>query len=81
MLSYTECPICSGTLKVKRDRWFSECKKCGMHFRKWGAMASCTSGLSPEEEDRYARWEPMGDYETAMIALDEEFPGIAKERI
>lgn len=78
MLSYTECPICAGPLTVDNGRWFSKCNKCNMHFRKVGAIASCTSWMNREEEDKYARWEPMGDYEAAMIDLEEEFPGMKR---
>lgn len=65
-----ECSICGGILKVKRDRWFAKCTICGSGFRRWG-IASCTY-----DEIVYGYWQPMGDYESAMIELNEEFPGV-----
>jgi uncharacterized protein YbaR (Trm112 family) len=76
MLSYTNCPVCKGPLKVDKFRYLAKCNKCGMHFRKWTELASCTMWKNEDEELKYSRWEPLGDYEAAMMELEEEFPGL-----
>jgi hypothetical protein len=47
-----------------------------MQFRKDPGLASCTSYMDQYDADKYAMWRPCGDYESAMIELNEEFPGI-----